>query len=292
MSAFNDFWARRELWQEPLFAGVLAAALLSYLGVFVVLKRMVFVSAALSEVSGVGVAFAFYVSAVAGVDPHTHHFGIPILLDPTWFSLLFACLAGVLFSLRPGHRKLAPETVVGIGYIAASALVLAILNSPRIAQEAHAVGDILFGNAVTVPFSQIEALLAVGAVGLLIHALFFKELLFVSYDSETAVVQGVGVLRYELVLNLVIAVIISVATRAVGALPVFAFTVVPAAAALMVTERLRTTIALSVAIGIVSAAVGYYVSWVESLPTGASMVIVASLFLVPGLLRLLRRGTV
>ena len=82
------------------------------------------------------------------------------------------------------------------------------------------------------------------------------------------------------------------ATRAVGALPVFAFTVVPAAAALMVTERLRTTIALSVAIGIVSAAVGYYVSWVESLPTGASMVIVASLFLVPGLLRLLRRGTV
>jgi len=292
VNAFADFWAGRELWREPLFAGVLAAALLSYLGVFVVLKRMVFVSAALSEISGVGVAFAFYVSSVAGIDPHTHHSGFPILLDPTWLSLLFACLAGVLFSLRPGHRKLAPETIVGVGYIAASALVLAILNSPRIAQEAHAVGDILFGNAVTVPRSQIMALLAVGACGLGIHALFFKELLFVSYDPETAVVQGVGVLRYELVLNLVIAVVISVATRAIGALPVFAFTVVPAAAALMVTERIRATIALSVAIGIVAAAVGYYISWIESLPTGASMVIVASLFLVPGVLRLLRRGTV
>jgi len=146
VSAFAEFWSGRELWQEPLLAGVIAAALLSYLGVFVVLKRMVFVSAALSEVSGVGVAFAFYVSAIFGIDPHKHR-GVPILLEPTWFSLLFACLAGVLFSLRPGHRKLAAETIVGIGYIAASALVLAILNSPRIAQEAHAVGDILFGNA-------------------------------------------------------------------------------------------------------------------------------------------------
>jgi zinc transport system permease protein len=291
MSAFSDFWAGRELWREPLFAGVLAAALLSYLGVFVVLKRMVFVSAALSEISGVGVAFAFYVASIFGIDPHQHR-GVPVLLEPTWFSLLFACLAGVVFSLRPGHRKLAAETIVGIGYIAASALVLAILNSPRIAQEAHAVGDILFGNAVTVPRSLIAALFAVGAAGLVIHALFFKELLFASYDPETALVQGVGVLRYELVLNLIVAVVISVATRAVGALPVFAFTVIPAAAALMVTEQIRRTIVLSVAIGVVAAAVGYYVSWVKSLPTGASMVIVASLFLVPGLLRLLRRGTV
>ena len=75
----------------------------------------------------------------------------------------------------------------------------------------------------------------------------------------------------------------------VGALPVFAFTVIPAAAALMITERIRLTLALSVAFGVVAAAVGYYVSWTEQLPTGASMVVVASLFLVPGFLNLLRR---
>jgi zinc transport system permease protein len=259
--------------------------------VFVVLKRMVFVSAALSEISGVGVAFAFYISAVAGIDPHSHR-GVPILLAPTWFSLLFACGAAIVFSLRPGHRKLAPETIVGLGYIVASALVLAILNSPRIAQEAHAVGDILFGNAVTVPRSQIYLLAAAGAGAVIVHALFFKELLFVSYDPETALVQGVGVLRFEMLLNLMTAIVISVATRAVGALPVFAFTVVPAAAALMITERLRATIALSIAFGVVAAAAGYYVSWVESLPTGATMVVCSAVFLLPGLARLARRTTV
>jgi zinc transport system permease protein len=251
----------------------------------------VFVSAALSEISGVGVAFAFYVSSIAGINPHLHR-AVPVLLEPTWFSLLFACGAAVLFSLRPGHRKLAAETIVGLGYIVASALVLAILNSPRIAQEAHAVGDILFGNAVTVPRAQIYALAAAGAAALLVFGLFFKELLFVSYDPETAVVQGVGVFRYEVLLNMLIAVVISVATRAVGALPVFAFTVIPAAAALMLTERLRATVILSLLFGILAAAVGYYVSWVEALPTGATQVVCAAVFLVPGVVRLFRRTTV
>jgi zinc transport system permease protein len=291
LSDFADFWAGRDLWREPLIAGVLAGGILGYIGVFVVLKRMVFVSAALSEISGVGVAFAFWLGAVLGIDPHRHG-TVPLLLEPTWFSLTFACLAAALFSLRPGHRKLGAETIVGLGYIVASALILAILNSPRIAQEAHAVGDILFGNAVTVPRQQIEALFSAALAAVIVHAIFFKELLFVSYDPETAVVQGMGVFRYELLLNLATAVVISVATRAVGALPVFAFSVIPAAAALMLTDRIRLTIALSVLFGVISAAVGYYFSWVEQLPTGATMVVVSALFLLPGLVKILRRSAV
>ena len=91
---------------------------------------------------------------------------------------------------------------MGLGYVISSALVLAILNSPRIAQEAHAVGDILFGNAVTVPHNQVLALIVAGCAALASHALFFKELLFVSYDPETASVQGVGTIRFEVLLNI------------------------------------------------------------------------------------------
>lgn len=288
MSGWADFWAGRDLWREPMLAGLLAAAVLSYLGVFIVLKRMVFVSAALSQISGVGVATAFWVGSFVGIDPHAHS-PIPLWLEPSWFSLAFACGAAALVSLRPGHRKLQNETIVGLGYVVSSALVLAILNSPRIAQEAHAVGDILFGNAVTVPRQQIAALAAAGLVALAVHALFFKELLYVSYDPETAAVQGVGTVRWEILLNVTAAIVISVATRAVGALPVFAFTVLPPAAALMLTERMRSTVALSIAFGVVAAAVGYYLSWVEAMPTGATMVVVASVFLLPGLLRIARR---
>jgi ABC-type Mn2+/Zn2+ transport system permease subunit len=60
----------------------------------------------------------------------------------------------------------------------------------------------------------------------------------------------------------------------------------------MLTERLRATIALSLLFGVVAAAVGYYLSWVESLPTGATQVVCASVFLAPGIVRLFRRSTV
>jgi hypothetical protein len=107
-AAFAEFWAGRDLWTLPLFAGVLAAAVLSYLGVFIVLKRMVFVSAALSEISGVGVAFAFYVGALWGIDPHSHR-GVPVWLDPTWFSLAFACGSAALFRCGRGTASSPPR---------------------------------------------------------------------------------------------------------------------------------------------------------------------------------------
>jgi zinc transport system permease protein len=287
LEALRSFWEGRELWQEPLLAGVLAAAFLSTLGVFVVLKRMVFVSAALSQASGVGVAVSFWLSAVAGIDPHSHG-ALPVWLDPSLFSLLFAVGGAVFFALVPGHRKIGAETAVGLLYIAASALVLVILNSPRIAQEAHTVGDILFGNAVVVPRAQIAALAVAGSLVLGVHGLFFKELLFSSYDPETSAVVGVGVRRWELLFNIGCAIVIATATRAVGALPVFAFTVVPAAAALLLTERLGPTFLLSLGFGVAAAVAGYVASWFLQLPTGATMVCAAAVFLLPGLLRLAR----
>jgi len=60
----------------------------------------------------------------------------------------------------------------------------------------------------------------------------------------------------------------------------------------MITDRIGVTIALAVIFGVVSAALGYYVSWVEQLPTGATMVVVASVFLLPGLAKIVRRSSV
>ena len=79
----------------------------------------------------------------------------------------------------------------------------------------------------------------------------------------------------ELTLQLTLALSIAVATRALGALPVFAFLVLPAGAALLFSERLKVVVGLSIGIGVVCAALGYYLSWTFSLPTGSVMVALA-----------------
>ncbi|MCH8014306.1 MAG: metal ABC transporter permease, partial [Candidatus Dadabacteria bacterium] len=79
-------------------------------------------------------------------------------------------------------------------------------------------------------------------------------------------------------LLITIAVVVAVATRAIGALPVFALLALPALTSLFITERLKLVFAFSIIIGILSATLGYFFSYIFSLPTGASMTVCASIF--------------
>jgi zinc transport system permease protein len=282
-----SFWEARFLWQEPLLAAVVGAALLGYLGFFVVLRRIAFMSAALSQISGLGVATSFLIGTLFGVEPHSSE---AVWVSPTTYALLFACVAAGTMALPARSRRVTPESVVALGYLLSSALVIVVLSNPRIAQEAHEIGDLLFGNAVVVKRDHLVALLGAAAVTFGIHALLFKDFLFCSFDPETARSIRYPVQRLDLVLHLTLAVSIALSTRALGALPVFAFLVLPAGAALLFAERKRTVVILSMVFAVFAAAGGYYLSWVGSLPTGPMMVaLCGALWAVAGVQRLLIR---
>lgn len=273
------------LWRDPLAAAAVAAALCGYLGVFVVLRRVAFVSAALSQISGLGVALSFYLGSFLGVDPHGE---TPWYLSPALFALVLSCVASVALGLPARARRVNPESVVALAYLAASASVVLVLASPRIVQEAHEVGELLFGNAVAVREEHlVELAVAALAIGL-VHVVLFKDFVFVSFDPETARSVGYPVTRLDIVLNLTLAVAVALATRAIGTLPVFAFLVLPAGAALLWSQRLRVVVVLSVGIALVAAALGYYLSFVYQLPTGPTMAALCAFAWLPGL-RLLRR---
>ena len=109
----------------------------------------------------------------------------------------------------------------------------------------------------------------------------YQEFIFISLDPETAKACGLRTELFDLVLFLTIAFTIFVSIMAVGALPVFAFMVIPSSAALMLTERVRSVFLLSVLFGVSSALVGFYLSFVFSLLTGPAMLVTAALFLIP-----------
>ena len=281
------FWESWALWRDIVVVAVVAAGLCSFVGVYIVLKRIVFVSAAMSQMSGVGVSLAFFLCSVMQVDPHA----APLWLHPLWYATAFAAAGAALFSLDVGHhRRLAGETVVGLAYLVAAASVILVLNSPRVSQEAHEVNDLLYGNAVVATAGQMAIVTIAAAAVAAVHLLFGKEFLLTSFDSEMARTLGLRTRGWSLLLFATFAVTISVSTRAIGALPVFAFMVIPPAVALLLVDRLWQVFAVAVGVGILSAFIGYWASFRWSLPTGASMVVVSALFLVPGLARLRLRG--
>ena len=246
MEIFTDSFLR-----QPLIALVLAGVLCGYLGVFVVLRRMVFLGAALAEVSSVGIA----ASMLAG-------------LSPVIGSLGFVVLGIAVFSARPRRQTLPHESVVGVGYVLAAALAVLLVHLGT--GEAHML-DILTGNIIGVETADIWWIAGTLAGVIVIHGLFFKEFLFTSFDPETAASQGFHIRLWDALLFLTLGAAVATSIRLVGTLVAFAYLVIPGVWALAVCRSMRSTVVLAPLFAVVPAVLGYYLSFRLDLPTGAAV---------------------
>jgi len=275
---FADFIGGWSIFRDAVLTGMLAGAALGLLGVYVVLRRMVFVAAVLSEVSGLGVALAFFVGMVFDTD-----------IEPMYGAVILCLGATVLFTMRPERVRLSREAVLAFAWIGAGGA--AVVVGERITAEAHDIRAILFGSAVLV---HPEDVYLAGATTVLVAMLHFglgRGLVFAGFDPDVARVHGLPVRRLDLALWGAVALTVSVATHALGALPVFAFSVLPAVAALLALPRLKGVFVLAAVLGAAAGGLGYLLAFFESLPVGASQTLVAAIFVALALpLRLLQRG--
>lgn len=273
-----DFLAGWELgiYRDPILCGLAAGLVLGYLGVFVVLRRMVFVTAAISQAAGLGLALTFFVDIHMGQDIH-----------PVVGAVIMALGITVVFAIPPDRLRLSRESILGLAYITCWAA--AVLVGDRIAQEAHEISAILFGSAVLVSESDLYLVAGVGAFVLLIYVVGHRGFVFAAFDRESARVQGMPVRALDLASWVLVALAVSVSTRALGVLPVFAFAVLPAMGALMLSNRLRWVLPMAAIMGAFSGGLGYLFAFFLEFPVGASQTAVAFLLFLGCLpVRLLR----
>lgn len=267
-----SFWEASFLWRDPLIAASIAAVLCAFVGVYVVLKRSAFVGAAVSQAAGLGVVLALLAPQVIGLSP-----------SPLITGIVAGTLSAGLFALSRKGGKVGVESSIALAYVVAAATSL--LLGTFLTQQYEEVHSILFGDAVAAPPEELWALGLTAAVVALLHLAFVRQFLFVSFDPETARAMGVPARRYNALLYFSAGLAMSVATRSVGALPVFALTVVPASGGLLLTDRLGRVFAFALIAAVGSTLLGYYLSFIWELPTGATIVAVVALTLVPGGLR-------
>ena len=271
MSSLADFINSYFLWRDPMIVGAVTGAVCGFLGVYVVLRRIVFVSAALTQISSFGVGLAFFLEAYSlGV--------FATLIDPFTLSIVFTSVAAVFFALNRDFSRVSTEGVIAFGFLLASGAVVII--GDKITKGAHDIANILFGSAVVVDQFDVLIIPTVAFAALIIHLLFFKDFIFISFDIETARLFKYPVRLLNMGLLLTIAIVVAVSTRALGALPVFALLALPALASLFLTENLKLVFLYSTIIGILSATLGYFFSFILSLPTGASMTVCATIFFI------------
>lgn len=263
LSDFREGW-RAGLYRDPVLCGSFAGLVLGVLGVFVVLRRAVFVTAAVSQAAGLGVALAIWFGIALGVS-------VPAAAG----ALVLALGATALLGRRERPTRLPRETLVAGIYLASGAG--AIIVGERIAGESHDIASILFGTAVLVRAEDLWLVLGVGSLVLFTTIAARRGLLFAGFDPEGARVHRLPVRLLDLLLWVLVALEVSVTTRAMGALPVFAFTVLPAMSALSITRRMTPALTVASALGGLAGGLGYMVAFFLDLPVGASQALLATL---------------
>lgn len=274
--------------QEALLAALVVGLICSYLGVFVVLKRIVFVGAALSEMASLGAALAFtapvvwafqsLIQLVPALEPLDH-------FRPLVLALITMLISVVFFSQNLMGRKVPREAMIGTAFAGAIGVTLLIMSKVQ-NQSQHEL-DMLRGNIIGVPQQEIVELLVTAAIVALLQGLFFKEFVLVSFDPEVARTLGYRASRWELLWYLSLGLMIAVSIHVAGTVLVFAYLVIPAVSALLVTRRLGVALTLSVAFGILSTFAGVLIS-VSPLDVPTSYAIVGCMVLIFGICWLLR----
>jgi zinc transport system permease protein len=287
--SWQDFWASFPLFRDAIVTGGLAGLLLGFLGVHVVLRRMVFASSTIAQAAALGVALSFWVGAL--VDPARHAAGhaagpaahvLPsVLFEPVLWAIAASLLATLVFVANPVRLHLTRESLLGFVFLASGAG--AVIVGDRITQEAHDLSAILFGSAVVV--QRIDLVLVSTATGLLLggHLLLWRALVFAGFDPMGARVQGLPARALDSFLFVSVGLAVALCTRALGALPVFAFSVLPAMAALVLTSRIGLVFALATLFGGLEGVAGYAVSFRAELPVGATQTALAVLVLAGAL---------
>ena len=256
-----------ELFRDPLLVAAVAGAVLGYLGVFVVLRRMIFAAAAISQAAGLGVALAFFAQI---------HLGASLALaDARVWAVLLAL--GTTWLVASDHRRvISREGLLALAYLLGGGGALIV--GTRISQEAHDIQAILFGTGVLVGPGDVAWVLAVGGAVIFWQLWWRRGFLFASVDPEGARVRGLPVALLDAVLLASVALLVSIATRALGALPVFAFTVLPALAAVAVTSSPAAALGLAAALGATAGVAGYVLAFLWELPVGATQTCLAGAF--------------
>ena len=243
--------------QRAVAASFLIGLLCSVIGVYVVLRGISFI--------GAGTAHSAFAGVTLGFLLQTH----PLLM-----ALIFGLASTWAMHFLEQRTQIRLDVIIGVLYTFTMALAILFIGLMR--QYNAEVFGYLFGSILSVTPTDLWVLIGLTVVVLAILLAFFKEFHFISFDPEMAEASGIPARSLSLVLLKLIALTAILSLKAVGALLVFALIVIPAAAAYQLAFTLRSMMLQACLVGIGSCLGGVWLSYQFELPSGATIVLVAT----------------
>ncbi len=260
-----DFWI--------LLTGSLVAACCAVLGAFLVLRRMALIGDAISHSVLPGIVIAFLVSGTRD--------SLIMLLGASVLGLV------TVFLIQWFHQSgVQSDASIGVVFTAlfAVGVVLVSMNARQVDLDLDCVlyGEIAYVHWNTITLFGIDAVpKAVWLLGftlfivIAVVSLFYKQFKLCAFDPALAAAVGIPVALFHYLLMGMVSMATVSSFESVGAILVVGMLVIPASTAYLLTERLGVMIGLSVAVGVASTVLGYYMAVLLDASIAGSMVTVA-----------------
>jgi len=244
------------MFPAPVLAGLAVGAVCSLLGVFVILKRVVFIGMTLSEVAACGIAA-----------------GLVLSVNPFVCACALTTLAVAALAYPFESGRIPRDAVLGVVFVLASAVGILLVSKSGFGLAE--VKSLLYGDLILASWRDLAVVLAVLAPVAVYLFAFFRPTLCTFLDREMAKSMGLRVVIWEYGFFFALGLAVSAASKITGAILIFCYVVVAPSAALLLSKRLGVVMLLSATVACVSTLAGLYLSFTHDLPTNQVIAAVA-----------------
>ena len=237
-----------------LEAGIIVAIIAPLIGIFLVLRRYSLIADTLSHVSLAGIAI-----------------GLMFGLNPILTALGTTVIASLGIERLRISKKIYGESALALFLSGSLALAIILLSL------AHGLNanlfNYLFGSIVTVTSNDVKTIAILAIVVITTLFIFYKELVYVTFDEEAAKVSGIPVRFINTILIILAAMAVSLSIPIVGVLLISALIVIPVVTALQLKTSFSRTILWAEIISLISVVSGIIISFYFNLSTGGTIVL-------------------
>ncbi len=243
-----------EFVQRAFIISIIIAVLCSFLSIFIVLKKISLIGDGLSHTAFGGIALGYYLNFI-----------------PLWVAGVTVVLGSLGITKAIRSTKISSDAAVAVFLqlgLAGGIVLISVARGFGISLE-----SLLFGSVLLVNMDQIIIALVIAAITLSILFLFFKEIVYVTFDETQARAAGIKTWFFDYLISVLSGIVVIVAIPIVGILLISSLLVLPALTSTQLAKSFRQTIILSPIIGLVTVIVGLLLSLIINSAPGGTIVL-------------------
>ena len=256
---------------NSLLAGILASISCGIIGTYIVTRRMVFLSGGITHSSFGGIGIGYYLG-----------------LNPIITAAIFGVLSAFGIEFISKRSNIREDSVIGILWSFGMAVgIIFIFLTPGYAPN---LMSYLFGSILTVSSLDIGLMAGLSLILIIVFILFYRIIVFISYDQEFARTHrvAVGFVNYLLIGLVALAIVLNI--KVVGIILVISLLTIPQSIANLFTKNFKNIIIGSIVIGLIGAFLGLLISYKINIPSGASIIFsLVMIFMIAKSVQLLQR---